>query len=636
MSLTSCVAAGQQYSTLTPLLEKDPMIVPVQRNMEWKSRGSSVGMFRRVGGWRHAGGVLLLAIALCAICGTAGLAATYCVDDLNGLDSNTGIYDSQLGSGECWQTIGRVNSANLAAGDQVLFRRGGVWHQALIVPSSGTAGSPIVFGAYATGDLPLIDAMARVSNWTALGGNLYSASWPSDPGVLLYKGKPVPEITTLRFDSPVPATLAAGAILLQLGPYTNLWVTSRTQYTVSGISRYRDRIDPGVDVWVRQLATSGREQQWASSLGKPTITATTDGLTAPGHWYWDGGTLYLFSDVDPNGIPVEASTFATGINTNGKNDLVIRDLKVRGAGGVGILLNNSERVTVSGAEVFGSGLLGHQTGILLLSSSSSRVENCRVDTVLGGGLTIYAWGNPARDNVISGNTFDRPGAGGISLSTDGGGQSSPSLVTGNLIENNTIQDANQLVYDSAGIYTLFSGTGNVIRGNAIRDGGSVRLRSAGIMVDQGSGAMTIENNLVVGNSNGGIDVSSAGHVITGNRLFYNGVASWLTAQVVFFPVNAAHTAANCTVTSNTIQAGPGQNLFYVQPGATTGHNIDYNVYHDGAALPFLWNVWNNAGTDFAGWQQVSGQDSHSSYSRTSPPRPPADFRVITGVYHLLL
>ncbi len=556
-------------------------------------------------------------------------AATYYVDSAGGNDGWDGTSEATA-----WKTIAKVNSSSFDPGDQVKFKRGGIWHEQLTIPSSGKAEAPIVFAAYGTGEAPLIDAATRVTGWVSQGGNIYMVSWPARPGVLIYRGTPRAGITTLRFAAPVPSGLAPGAVLLQMGPYTNLWVTSRELYTVSGITRFTIRED--VDVRVRQLDADGREQQWATPLGKPTIAAATAGLTRPGHWYWDAGTLFLYSDVDPDTITVEVSSFDVGIHSNGKDYLVIRDLRVRGAGGIGVFLSNSDGVTVSGVEVTATGLAPHQAGIQIISSSGSRVENCTVRSVLGGGLSIYAWGGPAANNVITGNTFDWLGSAGISLSTDGGGQSAPSLVTGNVIENNTILHANQLTYDAGGIYTLFSGSGNVIRGNIIRDGGSVRLRSAGIMVDQGSGALRIENNEISGNSNGGIAVASAGHTITGNRIYNNGVSSWTTAQIVFFPVDAGHTAANCTVRANYVSAGPVQNLFYVQPGATTGHTIDGNEYFDGAPLPFLWNVWTGPGTDFAGWRAATGQDGTSSYLRTSVPRPPADFRVISGAYLLLL
>jgi parallel beta-helix repeat protein len=56
-----------------------------------------------------------------------------------------------------WQTISKVNSVIFLPGDQILFKRGGIWFETLVVPSSGTAQSPIVFGDYGDGELPVID-----------------------------------------------------------------------------------------------------------------------------------------------------------------------------------------------------------------------------------------------------------------------------------------------------------------------------------------------------------------------------------------------------------------------------------------------------------------------------------------------
>jgi hypothetical protein len=57
-----------------------------------------------------------------------------------------------------WQTLHKVNAVNLAPGDQVLFQRGGVFTGALQPPTSGTAGKPIAYRAYGSGDRPMIDA----------------------------------------------------------------------------------------------------------------------------------------------------------------------------------------------------------------------------------------------------------------------------------------------------------------------------------------------------------------------------------------------------------------------------------------------------------------------------------------------
>jgi hypothetical protein len=57
-----------------------------------------------------------------------------------------------------WATLAKVNAYNFTPGDNIYFRRGDTWHEALLIPSSGTAeGGYITFGAYGMGDRPLFD-----------------------------------------------------------------------------------------------------------------------------------------------------------------------------------------------------------------------------------------------------------------------------------------------------------------------------------------------------------------------------------------------------------------------------------------------------------------------------------------------
>src|SRR5438105_889342 len=53
-----------------------------------------------------------------------------------------------------WQTVAKVNASRFAPGDQVLFARGGEWHESLIATSSGAPGHPILYGSYGTGAKP--------------------------------------------------------------------------------------------------------------------------------------------------------------------------------------------------------------------------------------------------------------------------------------------------------------------------------------------------------------------------------------------------------------------------------------------------------------------------------------------------
>jgi len=76
-----------------------------------------------------------------------------------GSDTNAGT-----SSGAPWQTIGKVNAATFSPGDSILFNRGDAWYgTALVVPASGSSGSPITFGAYGSGANPILKGATNLS-----------------------------------------------------------------------------------------------------------------------------------------------------------------------------------------------------------------------------------------------------------------------------------------------------------------------------------------------------------------------------------------------------------------------------------------------------------------------------------------
>ena len=77
---------------------------------------------------------------------------TYYVSS-SGNDSNSGTSASNA-----WRSIGKVNSANLASGDKVLFKRGNRWDEQLKITKSGASGNSIIFGAYGSGAKPILSA----------------------------------------------------------------------------------------------------------------------------------------------------------------------------------------------------------------------------------------------------------------------------------------------------------------------------------------------------------------------------------------------------------------------------------------------------------------------------------------------
>jgi len=90
-------------------------------------------------------------IFVCFCLAIPACATTYYVA-AGGSDANLGT-----DSGHPWQSVSKVNGSTFSAGDSVLFNRGDVWYgTSLTVSSSGTNGSPILFGAYGSGANPVI------------------------------------------------------------------------------------------------------------------------------------------------------------------------------------------------------------------------------------------------------------------------------------------------------------------------------------------------------------------------------------------------------------------------------------------------------------------------------------------------
>ena len=77
-----------------------------------------------------------------------------------GSDSNSGTSPSAP-----WQTIAKVNGATFLPGDSILFNRGDAWYgTSLTVPSAGSSGSPITFGAYGSGANPMLKGSTFLSS----------------------------------------------------------------------------------------------------------------------------------------------------------------------------------------------------------------------------------------------------------------------------------------------------------------------------------------------------------------------------------------------------------------------------------------------------------------------------------------
>jgi hypothetical protein len=87
----------------------------------------------------------------------------------SGSDSNSGTSSSAP-----WRTISKVNSQTFLPGDGILFKKGDSWHESLVIDSSGNSGNSITYGAYGTGNKPVINGFTTVSGWINTGSGIYS------------------------------------------------------------------------------------------------------------------------------------------------------------------------------------------------------------------------------------------------------------------------------------------------------------------------------------------------------------------------------------------------------------------------------------------------------------------------------
>jgi hypothetical protein len=109
------------------------------------------------------------------LCGDA-MATTYYVSSSSGSDANVGTAASAA-----WATLAHVNTQTFQPGDSILFKRGDVWNESLVPPSSGSSGSPISFDAYGTGAPPNFSGYYAVPKnaWVLVTGNAWKALVPS-------------------------------------------------------------------------------------------------------------------------------------------------------------------------------------------------------------------------------------------------------------------------------------------------------------------------------------------------------------------------------------------------------------------------------------------------------------------------
>jgi hypothetical protein len=455
--------------------------------------------------------------------GLTGTGPTYYVDNcvVVGSDSNKGTSPSAP-----WLTVNKVNTSTFKPGDSILFESTCIWREQLTVPSSGSAGSPITFGAYGTGAQPIISGADIFSSWITEGSLYYSAASVQPNQV---------------FTDGVRLTAVAAKANLATGDWW--WdATNRRIYV------YDDPSGHTIEVSARTYAVGSLGSNYITFTSLHAQHAQSDGFSLGGDYLVGNG---LISDYN----------YYDGISGGGAS-WTIQNSTVSYNGADGIFFTNSNNFLISANVVHHNCQLGidsnanytggqdSSAGIRfgLYQLGSGTVEyNVAYSQAQGGvdsgaGINLDTNASSGSYVVIQYNeTYNNYGA-GIRLDL-----ANNAVVAYNLSYNNLNNN------DTAGIHVAYTANGNFIYNNTMYGnvlGLDIEGNAAG-----SPGEITgnlFKNNISVGNSEipfrarwGGENDGTlgSGNVYTyndfgpaaasfiewGNAVYYSTYASWESA-----------------------------------------------------------------------------------------------------------
>lgn len=568
--------------------------------------------------------------------------------------SNTGS-DAANGTSTStpWQTISKVNAATFNAGDNILFKRDDTFYGKIVISQSGSAGSPITYGAYGTGANPIITGFVTVSSWTDLGFNV----WQSN------------EVSTLSSCNVV----LIDDINTPMGrtPNSGWWTYSSSTAT----SITADSLNASLYNWTGAQAVIKKERY---IIDRPTITSasgSTIGYTNPswssGHAGWgffiqnDTRTLDQQNEWYYNGSDKKISVYSTSEPTNvklatrdtlvyivNKNYIIFDGISFTGANGQAFYLGNAGHLTIQNCsfDFNYNAIAGKQFGG---SSSNFLINNCTFNHTNNNAidLPLEFAGATITNNIIKNTGMLEGGAASgqsrWGISVTGAGyliQYNEIDTTGYVaigfngsdvtVSNNLVNYFCVLADDGGGIYTGNVQTGVIISDNIVLNGigndegtnGTNNGKAYGIYCDDNSSGMSILNNSVANTVDAGIFLHQVKDIIVRGNTTYN-------CRVGLFASNdnsdtSYHTTgldvkhnifvAKTTGTLYTPQDQIALWLASMTDDLSNYGNIDSNYYARPIDdnLTIYWTIYGNNDWTYSldTWQTFSGYDTHSNKS----------------------
>jgi len=549
----------------------------------------------------------------------------------SGNDANPGTSESQP-----WKSVSKVSSFYFSPGDHILFKRGDSWSGTITVTSSGASGSPIVYGAYGTGEKPKIYGSEEITGWTKHSGNIYKATF----------GTPINQ-------------LFVGDLKMKIARHPNsgyLFVNSVQSSTTFTCNNLNGGINYTGATWFGRTAEyfTATVPVSSSSSNALTLVAVPAGnlgvnegfvlmnklqfLDEAGEWFYDNSskTVYLWmpNGDSPANNSIKGSVSKNGFYASNKDYISIQNLDILQHSEKGIFVSNCDQLTIDNNDISNPDEYG------IYDNSNSTSNTITNNTITGAnhfGLYLRTSSSLISDNnVLETAVFDNIGISGTGDHAAGGGIFIGGINGGNtisynriidtgyhgiyfarpnnLVQYNFVKDACLLKGDGGGIYTSFrtipGPNGSKVRNNIVLNvpGNkygftSSRAFGEGIYIDESSEEVLVENNTVAYCSNSGIFLHDNAKSVVKSNTIIDGRYGIL--------VNREHGANS--INDNIIYAldqddyEPNQLLVKRNSVNTVFNNNTYVNHYNSS------KIFKEGSTyyDFQGWKSISKQDANS-------------------------
>lgn len=430
-----------------------------------------------------------------------------------------------------WKTISWLNSYfnNLAPGDNIYFKRGDIFYGSIIVLKSGTLTLPISFGAYGTGNKPLITGFSILSTWSLVGNGIYQATTngiSNTVNMVTVNNKPQP---IGRYPNSTDVN----------GGYLNFQSSTSNSITDSKLSTMpnwagaelvikKDR--HVIERWpvISHVANAITYLPTSKAYLIPTYAITTANgyfiqksikcLDQLGEWFYNTSSKYVqmyFGNNLPSDYSIKISTIDVLFNSGKNSNILVKDLAFEGANintiNIGSAIIPTSNVSISNCDITFSGA----NAVYATNANKSGIQNCNINYSYNNAIEIENEGGVGSFAAIRYNNIKNTGiTPGMSAAFGNTNQAITAYNTDAVIEYNNIDSTGYIgiafYYNNAKVRNNFISNFAFVKD----DGGAIYTWSGPLGGPVYTGR-EVKNNIIINGIGNGFGTTKGGAVVYG-------------------------------------------------------------------------------------------------------------------------